>query len=229
MKLSPAARDISGIIRKYSLTYDQFRSAAHAARKKEGLKLSSRSRRLPKILTEEELKRYYDTVDRSDNLGHQIMLRILIFTGVRVSELCAIKIEDINFQTRQIFIEQGKGAKDRHILFPDTFRLPLKAYVDSHTAHTYLFESRHNKPYSTRRIEQIVKEYAEIAKIEKKVHPHLMRHQLLTFLTAKGVPDAQIQLISGHASKAALEKYQHLSLAQVSPNYQTAMKSLPIE
>jgi len=51
---------------------------------------------------------------------------------------------------------------------------------------------------------------------------------MLTFLTAQGLPDSQIQLISGHASKKSLELYQHLSLAQVEPGYQRAVKELPV-
>jgi integrase/recombinase XerD len=60
------------------------------------------------------------------------------------------------------------------------------------------------------------------------VHPHLFRHQMLTWLTAQGLPDAAIQLISGHSSKKSLEIYQHLSLAQVEPGYQRALKQLEI-
>ena len=60
------------------------------------------------------------------------------------------------------------------------------------------------------------------------VHPHLLRHQMLTWLTAQGLPDAQIQLISGHSSKKSLEVYQHLSLAQVEAGYQRAVKALEI-
>jgi len=48
--------------------------------------------------------------------------------------------------------------------------------------------------------------------LPERIHPHLLRHQMLTWLTAQGLPDAQIQLISGHASKKSLEVYQHLSL-----------------
>jgi integrase len=55
-----------------------------------------------------------------------------------------------------------------------------------------------------------------------------LRHQLLTWLTVQGLPDAQIQLISGHASKKSLEVYQHLSLSSVQPGYQKAVKDLEI-
>ena len=59
-------------------------------------------------------------------------------------------------------------------------------------------------------------------------HPHLFRHQLLTYLTEEGLSDAQIQLISGHASKKSLEVYQHMGLQKVGADYQEAMKKLGI-
>jgi integrase/recombinase XerD len=76
--------------------------------------------------------------------------------------------------------------------------------------------------------QQIVSDYAAIAELPEHVHPHLLRHQMLTWLTAQGLPDAQIQLISGHASKKNLEVYQHLSLAQVEAGYQRAVKQLEV-
>jgi integrase/recombinase XerD len=73
-----------------------------------------------------------------------------------------------------------------------------------------------------------VKEYAAQAGITERVHPHLFRHQMLTWLTAQGLPDAAIQLVSGHSSRKSLEVYQHLSLAQVEASYQEAARKLPV-
>ena len=71
-------------------------------------------------------------------------------------------------------------------------------------------------------------EYAAASELPDRMHPHLLRHQMLTWLTSQGLPDAQIQLISGHASKKSLEVYQHLSLAQVEDGYQKAVRGLDI-
>jgi hypothetical protein len=60
-----------------------------------------------------------------------------------------------------------------------------------------------------------VQGYREKAGMSQPIHPHLFRHQMLTYLTTKGLSDAQIQLISGHESKKSLEVYQHLSLESV--------------
>jgi integrase/recombinase XerD len=229
MKLSTPARELITLIRRHRLNYDAFRAAAHQARSHLGLKPSKSGRHLPQLLSDMELKSFFFAVDRTDNLGHQIMLRILLYTGVRVAELCMIEMKDVDVSAGKIFIDSGKGDKDRYILFPDAFRLPLKAYVQSNPEQTYLFESRQKRHYSTRRVQQLVQEYAESAGITTKVHPHLFRHQCLTFLTSQGMSDAAIQLVSGHASKKSLERYQHMSLKQAQQPYQEAMKKMEIE
>jgi integrase/recombinase XerD len=156
------------------------------------------------------------------------MLRLLFYTAVRVSELTSIRVEDVDLDASKIFIELGKGSKDRYILFPDSFRLILKSHLAANPANRYLFESRQRRKYSSRRVQQIVAAYAAAVGLPDRIHPHLLRHQMLTWLTAQGVPDAQIQLISGHASKKSLEVYQHLSLAQVEAGYQSAVRGLDI-
>jgi len=140
--------------------------------------------------------------------------------------LTGIRIEDVDMAACKIFIELGKGSKDR--LFPESFRLILKSHLAANPGNRYLFESRQRTKYTARRVQQIVAEYATAADLPDLIHPHLLRHQMLTWLTAKGVPDAQIQLISGHASKKSLELYQHLSLAQVEGIYQKAVRDLEI-
>ena len=78
------------------------------------------------------------------------------------------------------------------------------------------------------RVQQIVHQYRQVAGIAQPVHPHLFRHQMLTYLTSKGLSDAQLQLISGHKTKKSLEVYQHLSLQAVESAYQEAVHSLNI-
>ncbi|MDQ3831646.1 MAG: tyrosine-type recombinase/integrase [Candidatus Tectomicrobia bacterium] len=77
-------------------------------------------------------------------------------------------------------------------------------------------------------MQQSVKHYRQEAGITQPLHPHLFRHQMLTYLTARGLSDSQIQLISGHESKKSLEVYQHLSLENVAQAYQEAVKALEV-
>ncbi|MCI0665318.1 MAG: tyrosine-type recombinase/integrase [Acidobacteria bacterium] len=216
------------IARKERLDYDDFLYVCQQTRKKLGLRKPKRERRLPQLLPETELKKFFGVIQECGDLQHEIMLKLLFFTAVRVSELVAIKVEDIDLDRCKIFIAEGKGRKDRYILFPARFRLVLKTHLRANPKNRYLFETTRYTPFTTRRVQQIVKQYREEAGITQPVHPHLFRHQMITFLTAKGLSDSQIQLISGHESKKSLEVYQHLSLKNVEQAYQEAVKTMDV-
>jgi site-specific recombinase XerD len=84
------------------------------------------------------------------------------------------------------------------------------------------------RPYPTRRIRQIIRAYALAAGINKRVYPHLFRHQLMTFLTRKGLMSPKLQLLSGHAEERNLARYRDLALVDVSAEYEQAMQSFPV-
>jgi integrase/recombinase XerD len=84
------------------------------------------------------------------------------------------------------------------------------------------------RPYSTRRVRQIIHQYAAAAGIEKRVHPHLFRHQIITFLTRKGIISPKLHLLTGHAEEKSLAIYRDLALADVSGEYEQAMRSFPV-
>src|SRR5213593_3291709 len=155
-KLDAVRKTIARLIRRHRLGYSEFEAICKAARKETGLRRPARSRRLPRVLPEQTLRRYYEAVDPGANLQHQIMLRLLFYTAVRVSELAGIRVDAVDLDAGKIFIERGKGDKDRYILFPESFRLALKAYPAANPENQYLFESRNRRPYSTRRVQQIV-------------------------------------------------------------------------
>ena len=208
--------------RKERLDYDDFLYVCQRARRKLGLCRPKRHRKLPQLLSEPDLKRFFRAIQECGEVEHEIMLKFLFFTSIRVSELINIKVKDVDLGGCKVFIEQGKGSKDRYILFPASFRLILSSQLGANPKNRYLFESSRCGPYTTRRIQQIVQEYRARAGIEQRVHPHLFRHQMITWLTKSGLSDAQIQLISGHESKKSLEIYQHLGLESVKGAYQLA-------
>ena len=218
------------IARKARLGYDDFLYISQQARKKLGLRRAPKERRLPQLLADADLKRFFRAIQDCGDVQHEILLKLLfyIYTAVRVSELVHIEVGDVDLDACKIFINRGKGAKDRYILFPASFRLVLKSHLHAAPRNRYLFETRRFGPFTTRRIQQIVQGYREIAGIAQPLHPHLFRHQMLTYLTSKGLTDAQIQLISGHESKKSLEVYQHLSLESVDKAYQDAVQSVGI-
>ena len=86
------------------------------------IEVGSQPKRLPYVPTEEDLKRYYDVVWQSRETKHMVLIKILLYTGVRVNELVNIRLHDIDFDRCQIRINLGKGSKDRLVPFPVSFR-----------------------------------------------------------------------------------------------------------
>lgn len=223
---SKVIAQIVRLARKERLDYADFIYVCRQARRKLGLKKPKKEYKIPQLLPEADLKRFFRVIQDCGELQHEIMLKLLFYTAVRVSELVGIRVEDVDTQQCKIFINQGKGSKDRYILFPKSFRLVLRSHLQANPKNRYLFESQRCIPFTPRRVQQIVQAYRNRADIAQPVHPHLFRHQMLTYLTAQGLSDAQIQLISGHENKKSLEVYQHLSLDTVEDAYQEAVLNI---
>jgi len=225
-KFEPTSKDkivkqLVSICRREHFTYDDLRYVYKRVREHLVLKPNKQPKRLPEVMTDEELARLFNVIDTA-NIMHSILFRLMYYTGCRVSELCNIQLIDVDTDSCKIKINQGKGSKDRFVLFPDQFKLTLKAYMNSVAHQSYLFESKQHKQFTARRIQQLCKNYVKQAEIGKEITPHSFRHQCLTYLTSKGLTDSQIQLVSGHSKKNTLAIYQHLSLESVEASYKEA-------
>jgi integrase/recombinase XerD len=190
-----------------------------------------KAKRLPELLTDAELMAFYNAIWYAHQLTHLVMLKLLLFTGIRNAELVHLRPTDVDLQTCQLRIRQGKGRKDRYVLFPRGFRGELAQYLERQRGQgtMYLFESNRCQPYSTRRVRQIVKQYASAAGIAKRVYPHLFRHQLITYLTKQGIISPKLQLLSGHTTEQSLAIYRELALPDVADEYEAAMRTFPVQ
>jgi len=187
-------------------------------------------KRLPELLTDKELVAFYEAVWNARNTSHLVMIKLLIYTGIRNAELTNIQIKDVDLNNCTVRIEQGKGKKDRYVLFPMSFRGELAQYVEKQKRGSarFLFESNRLGSFSTRRIRQIIKEYSDQSGIEKRVYPHLFRHQIITYLTRKGIISPKLQLLSGHSEEKSLAIYRDLALSDVAEEYESAMQMFPV-
>jgi integrase/recombinase XerD len=220
--LEGVTKQILRIVRREHVDYASFLDICQRVREKAGLKRAKPQLKLPQLLSDVDLKRFFLAIQGGEVIEHELMLRFLLFTSLRVSELVSIKVGDVDLGACKAFIRQGKGSKDRYILFPASLRMTLASHMKANPRNEYLFESGQHRAYSPRRIQQLVKHYQAKAGIKQRISPHSFRHQMLTWLTKSGLSDAQIQLISGHSSKKSLEIYQHLGLESVEASYQAA-------
>jgi integrase len=221
---SQIVSEIARIVRKHGLDYQGWRYIAKKVRQKCDLRPAKKGRKLPRILTADDFRRFYRVVDQADDVQHALMLRLVFYTAVRVGELCRIEVADIDLENCKIRIEQGKGGKDRFVLFGKSFATALRTHIAAHPDNRWLFQTRRNSKFTTRRVQQIVKQYAEQAGV--KATPHTFRHQAITWLTRhSGLADAELQLITGHARRETLAVYQHIALdGEIEEKYQGAMK-----
>jgi len=225
---SQVVAQIVRIVRKAGLDYEGWRYIAKKVRQACELRPAKKGRRLPKVLTAAEFRRFYEIVDRAEDVQHSLMLRLMFFTAVRVSELCRIEVADVDLENCKVFVNQGKGSKDRYVLFGKTFATALRTHIAAHPHNRYLFQTKRATKFSTRRVEQIVKKYAEEAGV--KATPHTFRHQAITWLTRhSGMADAELQLITGHARRETLAIYQHVALdGELEKKYQESMKQVEL-
>ena len=224
------AKKLTRLLKKQDPDYGYLQKVFGHVRESLGLKGKiSREKRLPELLTDEEMKRFCAAVRVANHRVHTVMIKLLIYTGVRNSELASILIDDVDVKGERIRIDQGKGKKDRYVPFPSSFKGELAQYIMGQKARRarYLFETHRRDKFTTRWIREIVGRYGKKAKIEKRVYPHLFRHHLLTHLARNGIIDSKMQLLSGHSDRDSLAVYQDLSLADVADEYQDAMKDFP--
>lgn len=225
---SKIVTQIALIVRKAGLDYDDWRYVTKRVRQTCELRPAKKAQRLPSVLNADDFRRFYQIVDRADVVQHALMLRLLFFTGVRVSELCNMQITEVDLEACKIRINQGKGSKDRYVLFGRGFATALKTHIAAHPENRWLFQTKRASKFSTRRVQQIVATYAKEAGVA--CTPHTFRHQAITWLTRNsGMADAELQLITGHARRETLAIYQHVALdAALEKKYQDSMRQVDL-
>jgi integrase len=219
---------LARFVRKAGLTYDDWRYVARRVRSKCDLHPAAKPKKLPRVLTADQFRAFYKAVDAAEDVQHALMLRLLFYTGVRVGELCGIEVADVDLENCKIFVNQGKGSKDRYVLFGKSFATALKTHIAAHPQNRWLFQTRRCGRFSTRRVQQLVRLYGEKAGV--KATPHTFRHECITWLTRNsGLADAELQLITGHSQRTSLQIYQHVAVdGQLADRYQAAMKDVEL-
>jgi len=189
---------------------------------KEDLPYPKYRRRLPVVLSQEEVQRL---IAGAKNLYHRTLLLTLYGAGLRRSEVAHLKVRDIDSQRMLLRVERGKGGRDRDVPLSPTLLAALREYYRWMRPETYLFPGTRNgwradTPITTKPIWDAVRLAAERAKIDKHVSPHTLRHSYATHLLEAGADLRTIQLLLGHADLSHTTVYLHLSRRhlQAAPN-----------
>ncbi len=174
------------------------------------VKIPKKDKKLPEVLTKEEVKRL---IDSADNRKSKLIISLLYSSGLRVSELVNLKISDLNLDESIGWVRKGKGNKDRLFSISSSLSKEIKEYLNDKEGNIYLFSK--NEPLTTRNIQKIIKGTRIRSKINKKVTPHTLRHSLATHLLEQGTDIRLIQTLLGHASISTTQLYTHVSTEQI--------------
>jgi integrase/recombinase XerD len=188
------------------------------------------SKKLPYVLSLREINLLLDEDNFKGKLGlrNRAVLELLYATGMRVSELIYLKINDINMENRMLKC-LGKGSKERIIPFGDKAHQSLNLYLDrlrpklvKNPGENTLFLNSRGERFSRQGVFYLVKLYTQKAKIEKKVTPHTLRHTLATHLIENGADLRSVQEMLGHSDISTTQIYTHVSRKWVSEEYYRA-------
>ena len=172
------------------------------------LERPKKKRRLPNVFSLEEIELLLKSCV---NLKHKCMLILIYSGGLRRGEVLGLRIEDLNFERKTIFIKNAKGGKDRFTFFADIARKYIRDYIGQYKPTYYLFEGQTRGKYSESSLQAIYEKARQKARLNKFVTLHGLRHSFATHLVEKGIPLHVVQDLLGHGSIKTTEIYLHIS------------------
>jgi len=192
------------------------------------VRLPKAPKKLPLVMTAEQTSGLLDEVSKDESVPHPkrdlAMLELLYGSGLRVSELVGLDLQDIDHADRWLRV-RGKGRKERQVPFPGKAAEALRAYLMKRHAQpgeTGVFVNHQGRRISTRGVAKIVKYYARTIAGDAEIHPHSFRHAFATHLLGDGADLRAIQELLGHARLSTTQKYTQLSLTELMAVYDKA-------
>jgi site-specific recombinase XerD len=166
--------------------------------------------RLPEILSREEIAAL---IDRTENLKHRTLLMTTYAAGLRLLEVCQLRVAHIDSQRMTLRVEQGKGAKDRYTLLSPRLLSELRRYWLAYRPQPWLFPRVRcaEEPMAPKSVQRIFYAAKDRAGISKDCGIHALRHAFATHLLEAGVDVHTIQRLMGHGSLSTTARYFHLA------------------
>jgi len=174
---------------------------------KKKLSFPKKETKIPELLSRSEVQRI---IEHCQNEKHKTALMVTYATGIRVSELTALKVSDLDGERSVIKIRAGKGKKDRFVDFTDGLKQCLRVYWHEFRPIDYLFYSyTRSRPYTTSTFQRAFLRAKRSAKIQKQGGIHALRHAYATHQLEDGMPLPQLQQMLGHKQISCTLRYTH--------------------
>jgi integrase/recombinase XerC len=185
-----------------------------------------KDKKLPNFIEYNELEEMIQSsLEGKNKKRNNLIVELLYATGVRVSELVNIKINDIDFNDQSIRV-MGKGSKERIVYFGEYALNALNEYINDERKKTlknmdseWLFPSKKEDHLSTRMIELIIDKIMKSVSVKSKVSPHTLRHTFATHLLNSGCDIRVVQELLGHENLVTTEVYTHITNEELRNTY----------
>jgi integrase/recombinase XerC len=196
------------------------------------IRTPKQEKKLPRFLEYEEVKRLLETPPTDSWLGarDRAILETLYSTGVRVSELVGLNMDDIDFLSEVIHI-RGKGKKERITPISSSALQAIQHYMEfrnkraqnnGHFDSKVLFVNKHGHRLSTRSVRRKMDKYLKMAGLDPAISPHTLRHSFATHMLNNGADLRSVQELLGHQSLSTTQVYTHLTTRKLKDVYENA-------
>lgn len=169
---------------------------------------AKKDKKLPSVLSKNEV---HKMIELAVNPKHNCMLCLLYGSGLRVGELVHLRAWDIDLERSVLIVRNGKGSKDRYVCLPAKLRLILETQKRIKQPEDFLFTNGRGGRLTEKTVQEVVKQSAERAGIQKNVSPHTLRHSFATHLLENGTDIRYIQELLGHAKLQTTQIYTHVA------------------
>ena len=177
----------------------------------EAVACPKQQKKLPIVLSLDELVQFFKAVT---NLKHRAILMTTYAAGLRLSEVCHLRVDDIDSRRMVIRIRQAKGHKDRYVMLSPRLLAILRQYWKAVRPRHYLFPGADpDRPINPRTVQEACKAALLASGLKKKVTVHTLRHSFATHLLEAGTDLRTIQILLGHQNLGTTARYLHVSTA----------------
>lgn len=174
---------------------------------------AKRGRKLPVVLSQDELAQFFQAIS---SLKYRAILMTAYSAGLRLAEVAALRVTDIDSGRMVIRVQQGKGRKDRYVMLSPALLTLLRTYWKAARPAEWLFPGRTlGEHIGPRAVQTACERAAEASGLSKKVTVRSLRHSFATHLLEAGTDVRTIQILLGHSSLQTTARYTHVSTATI--------------
>jgi len=212
-KLQKLVTEVADVLNKGNVTPQQARYIFKHVREKNKLQVPKTRSKLPDFLSEPEI--WALLKNAGSKPFDAILIKFLIFTGLRISECNNLMIEHIDFGNNQLKVVSGKGAKDRQVPLGVQLGNELRMYLNGRNKGYVFIKPNNGRQYSVRALQMRIKKQLESLNSPKALHTHTLRHTFACLCLARGMSIEQIKLLMGHTDIQTTQIYAKLELGSV--------------